>query len=85
MKLIELKGGPFDGQMLGFSGSEDAAYFIVSATHPERPVYRCSCCSCCAATMDVVGYDFIGYEHTIKKQELVKKNWEHQKIHGAES
>ncbi len=70
MKTIELKGGPFDGEVLGFSGPEAAAYFIIAAGHPERPVYRCSCCSCCAADMDVVDYHFVGYECMFKKGEL---------------
>jgi hypothetical protein len=78
MKAIELKGSPFDGETLGFSGPEAAAYFIVAAGHPERPVYRCSCCSCCAADMEVVDYHFVGYEYMFKKGELVHEPPKHR-------
>lgn len=73
MKTIELKGGPFDGETLEFSGSE-AVFEIVAAGHPELPVYRCSCCPCCAAQEAVVEYHFIGYELVLRKSMLEQRH-----------
>jgi hypothetical protein len=73
MKTIELKGGPFDGESLQFSGAEEAAFEIIAAGHPDLPVYRCSCCACCAAQADVVEYHFIGYEISLRKAMLERR------------
>lgn len=63
--LIELKGGPYDGSRL--QGPDKPDPFIVATRNPERPVYRCSCCECCACELEVVEYFFIGYENQFEK------------------
>lgn len=72
---IEFKGGPCDGERIQLLGEPDEAYFLVASRHPEKPVYRCSICPCCAAKVadstEIVDYHFIGYEKQIKKSETV--------------
>lgn len=43
---IVLTGGPFDGQVLQSDGMPPQ--FIVPALHPDKPIYGCTLCQCCA-------------------------------------
>ncbi len=64
--IIEFKGGPCDGELLGYPGDPTDAYFFVSRKHPGHPVYRTTCCPCCAAEAEIVDYEFIGYEAELR-------------------
>lgn len=44
-----------DDNQKGFS-------FLVAEGHADKPVYRCTCCPCCAAEAEKVDYQFVGYK-----------------------
>jgi len=64
--FIEFIGGPCDGERIVLQGNPEEFFYLVASRHPERPVYRCSICPCCASkvadTTEVVDYQFVGYQ-----------------------
>ncbi|GEM_PF-920492 len=63
--IIELIGGPYDGRVLKHSASN--LYMLMEASHPDHPVYKRSCCADCAAKLDIVSFNFIGYDSILRK------------------
>lgn len=59
---IELIGGPFDGQVIVLDDNQKGFSFLVAEGHADKPVYRCTCCPCCAAEAEKVDYQFVGYK-----------------------
>jgi|LNFM01.1.fsa_nt_gb hypothetical protein len=70
--IIEFKGGPFDGDIVG--GFNKAVEFMVAWHHPDRPVYGRHCCACCAETLEMIEYIFVGYEPVLRREKEANKS-----------
>lgn len=59
--VIELFGGPLDGTIAANGPAHVPGYLVVTS-HKEHPIYRRTCCHCCAQAYLAVPYVFVGYE-----------------------
>ncbi|RTL35302.1 MAG: hypothetical protein EKK48_29500 [Candidatus Melainabacteria bacterium] len=62
---IVLTGGPFDGQTLQSDGLPPQ--FIVPILHPDKPIYGCTICQCCAEDAEELEYSFRGYDSSVRQ------------------
>lgn len=67
---ISLLGGPFDGETL--TGPWPVPYCLAATWHREEPVYRCTCCECCANEMNELQYRFIGYKAVLDAERQLR-------------
>jgi hypothetical protein len=62
--VVELIGGPLDGAFI--NGPADMPVYVIVTSHQDGPIYRASCCLCCAQKRRTVPYKFLGYEEKIR-------------------
>ena len=78
--IIELISGPLDGEQLSYPGAP--AHFLIASEHPDKPIYRCTCCECCAQKEEFLRYEFIGYER--RYVDVMAEPITHFKLPGQE-